>query len=672
VLSRIRICIPVFNNPATIERAVLDCLSACELPCVVVDDGSAPPVSLTAPAARAALDSGRLVVIRHPQNRGKGAALRTAFDDSLRLGYTHVLTLDGDGQHVAHEIPKLIRAVDNDPFALIIGERVFDAPHVPSVSKFGRKFSNFWVKYETGKPIRDSQCGMRVYPLFYVQHLRFWTSGYEFEIESLIRLMWRGVAVVEVPVQVIYPPAGERVSHFRKFKDNVRISLLNTLLVASRLTRLRPSATEAGLALGIGAFIGCTPLYGLHTILGAAVAVVFRLNAPLLILGTQVSIPPFVPFIVAASAAIGSRLLGIETRLWAWVGGSLVVGTLLGLALGLLGYVVVYLTRRPRKVVAWNGRMRGGVGNHFLKWVSVRFGLKPAYFLLYFIAPYFYLFAPKGRRGLHQYYRRITPEAGPLRRRFLVVAHMRRFGQLLLDRIAQSATEQALFQFRSTGFEYIQKCIDGKEGLILLSAHAGAWDLASSYVYQHQVQEPLNLVQYDPKQKSIHALLDKNEPSTPNILFSNRAPIPLLTLHRMLSEGKVTALLGDRPMAKHFELVPFFGQLAPFDTTAFKVAAATNKPLIFTFGFKGNGKLYDFFAAPPRRYAYESGIDRGVLTYQWASEFAVHLEGFLRRFPDQWANFFPFWSTRPMFPDAPRTADQSNAAATKPLAITTP
>ncbi|HTM43920.1 MAG TPA: DUF2062 domain-containing protein, partial [Polyangiaceae bacterium] len=467
MILRIRLCIPCYDNPATIVQVVSDALQQTSFAVLVVDDGSQEPVqALLAQdfSAAAALESGRLKVLRFPENRGKGVAIRAAIKDSVALGFTHLLTLDGDGQHLVSDASKLVALAEQFPWDLIIGQRRMEAASVPESSRFGRKFSNFWVKYQTGSKIHDSQSGFRLYPLFHVQCMAFLTRRYEFEIEVLIRLLWKGVTVREVEIDVVYPPGDERVSHFRKFIDNVRISLLNTALVVVSLLRSHRAPREVGFALGLGVMIGCTPLYGLHTLLAAALAFAFRLNAGYLILGSNISIPPLAPFLIGGSLAIGSYLLtgdaaaalalpkmvlagrsdlhallllaGASVKAWAL--GSLVLGTALGLVFGCSAFALTWRLQRGR-AVNWTGRTRGGVwGNAILAWVLRTLGLRAGYACLAFLIPYYYVFAPRARRALHEYWATVRPEATGLRRVALILRHLRRFGQVLMDRVFAS------------------------------------------------------------------------------------------------------------------------------------------------------------------------------------------------------------------------------------------
>jgi glycosyltransferase involved in cell wall biosynthesis len=228
------ICVPTYNNAQTVATVAEQCLEATDFPVLVVDDGSTVPVRTLVP------ENPRVRVLRFGENRGKGIALRTAIDACLNDGFTHMIAIDADGQHLPKELPKLVERSVKNPEDLIIGARELSGVDVPEISKFGRKFSNFWVKVQTGAVVKDSQSGLRIYPLAAVEHLKFITGRFDFEIEVLVRLLWRGVNVADVAVEVYYPPAEQRVSHFDKRWDNVRISLLNTYLVVLAIVGLHP------------------------------------------------------------------------------------------------------------------------------------------------------------------------------------------------------------------------------------------------------------------------------------------------------------------------------------------------------------------------------------------------------------------------------------------------
>jgi predicted LPLAT superfamily acyltransferase/uncharacterized protein (DUF2062 family) len=648
VLIRLCVLIPTYNNPKTVAHVVSECLTTTPFPVLVIDDGSSVPVkSLVGPHER-------LVILRLPVNQGKGVALQKGIEVCVERGFTHMLSIDGDGQHLPSEIPKLVELCRNHPWDLIIGNRCLKSETVPGASKFGRKFSNFWVGYQTSRSVADSQSGFRVYPLFHVQGMRFFTRRFDFEIEVMIRLLWKGVEVREVEVDCHYPERSERVSHFHKFWDNARISLLNTILVAVSLLKSHQSAREIGLAVGIGVLVGCTPLMGFHTLIVAALAFAFRLNAAYMWLGTQISIPPLAPFLAIASIQIGSLMFaggiseGVLAFSWHWFVGSLVVGSVLGIALGAAAIFSARTLTRGRLKKAWTGETRGGViGNWILINITRKLGLGIAYFCLNFVIPYFYLFAPTARRASNEYWRIIRPEAGFLRRQLLVLRHLNTFARILMDRVYQGASSAPRFEIRRNGIENILEPVRSGRGLILLGAHVGAWDLSAALLQQDGLGGDFHLIRYQSSGITFEKVRGAANPGHLKDLVINQEQQPVLSIRRILGEGKPVGLMGDRPLANHFELVKFLGRLAPIDCTPFRIAAACEANLLFTFGFKGEGKCYEFHATKSRRYQYSPDEDRTIQCGQWAQEYANVLEGFLRKYPDQWSNFFPFWSSEP-------------------------
>ena len=141
-----------------------------------------------------------------------------------------VVTIDADGQHDPFEIRKFIPKIRSEPFSIIVGRRDFQTTNVPGLTKFGRHFSNFWLRIQTGQSVSDTQSGFRAYPLVVLENLRLREKRFAFEIEVLVKAAWAGVKLQEVDIKVFYPPADKRISHFRVFRDNWQISLLNTKL----------------------------------------------------------------------------------------------------------------------------------------------------------------------------------------------------------------------------------------------------------------------------------------------------------------------------------------------------------------------------------------------------------------------------------------------------------
>lgn len=206
---------------------------------VVVDgstDGSTPILQ-----DMAARDAGLRVLVL-PRNSGKGAAVLHGIDAAAAQGFTHVLTMDADGQHPAELIPDFMAASAGQPQAMVLGVPVFDAS-APRLRVQGRKLSNGWANLETlWAGIGDSLFGFRVYPiepLRRVMHGQRWMRRFDFDPEVVVRLCWRGVPPVNLPARVRYFNVDEGgVSHFHYGRDNALLSWMHARLLFGFALRL--------------------------------------------------------------------------------------------------------------------------------------------------------------------------------------------------------------------------------------------------------------------------------------------------------------------------------------------------------------------------------------------------------------------------------------------------
>jgi glycosyltransferase involved in cell wall biosynthesis len=321
---KVCVLVPTYQNARTL-LPLLNELSGYTDHVVVINDGS------TDDTASILQSFPNLVSESYLPNRGKGYALRKGFALARGEGYRYAISIDSDGQHYPHDLPVFLEKLNEVGDAIVVGQRNMTQPGVPAKSSFGNRFSNFWFAVETGIVLADTQSGYRLYPLEKLTPIRFLTRKYEFEIEVMVRAAWRGVKVVGVPVSVYYPPPGQRVSHFRPWRDFTRISILNTFLTLGaifyfwplRLLRkvmpdkwirklgdflYAPDETDATKisSVAFGLFMGIVPLWGLQLVTAILLAVLLRLNKPLVILAANISIPPMIPFILFASFKIGA------------------------------------------------------------------------------------------------------------------------------------------------------------------------------------------------------------------------------------------------------------------------------------------------------------------------------------------------------------------------------
>jgi len=387
--EHIAIVIPVYNQPDCLRDVVCRCLKIHPR-VLIVDDGSEQAVETL-------LRDLPVEMIRHETNRGKGQAIRTAARHLRERGATHMITLDADGQHYPQDLPRFLEAIDEHPDALIVGVRDFANAAVPRASRFGREFGNFWVWAQTGTRVRDIQSGFRAYPLLVLERLPCRAQAYAFEVEIVVRALWGGAKVHEVPVRVHYPKPEQRVSHFNKFRDNLRLALLNTHLTVRALVPWphhqvsvsdaeasvtvwhplrsicmllteRATPRELGFAVALGVFLGAVPLIACHTLVILIAAALLRLNRVAAVAASQLCMPPVVPALcieagyfmrhgrfltlkgaehLSGASFLELGYMGLE-RLWEWLMGSLVVGAALALVLGLMTYATARAVERAR------------------------------------------------------------------------------------------------------------------------------------------------------------------------------------------------------------------------------------------------------------------------------------------------------------------------------------
>jgi glycosyltransferase involved in cell wall biosynthesis len=373
------VIVPTYNNHKTLKR-VLDSVLEFTQNVIIVNDGS------TDGTGEILKEYAYLTQIHHTKNLGKGMALRNGFKKAIELSFEYAITIDSDGQHFPSDIPNFIAEIQQQPNSLLIGSRNMAQENVPKKSSFGNKFSNFWFKFETGIKLSDTQSGFRLYPLKLIPKL-FYTNKFEFEIEVIVRSAWKGVVVKNIPIQILYDPA-ERVSHFRPFKDFTRISILNTVLVINAILYIKPrdffrkakkkgfkkffledilesndSNFKKAAAIALGIFIGMSPFWGLQTVLLLFFATILRLNKVIAYLSSNVSFPPFIPFIIYGSLKMGSYFVSNESTLvldssltlddiqknaTQYIVGSLILASVSAITVGLLSYLLLTAFSKKR------------------------------------------------------------------------------------------------------------------------------------------------------------------------------------------------------------------------------------------------------------------------------------------------------------------------------------
>ena len=233
------VLIPSYNPGKKVFETVRAARSQWAPVWVVVDgstDGTAAELQ-----KMSASDPDLRVIVR-ARNGGKGTAVLDGLTEATALGFTHVLTMDSDGQHPADRIQAFMAESAAHPTAMVLGEPLFDVS-APSIRIKGRKISNWWANLETlWWGIHDSLFGFRVYPvapLLRLMRRSMWMRRFDFDVEAVVRLSWVGVPVRNLPAQVRYFTAAEGgVSHFNYWRDNVLLSSMHARLFGGFLIRL--------------------------------------------------------------------------------------------------------------------------------------------------------------------------------------------------------------------------------------------------------------------------------------------------------------------------------------------------------------------------------------------------------------------------------------------------
>lgn len=218
------VLIPCLDEERAIG-ALIESVLALGVPVIVVDDGSEDRT----PEIVAALP---VTLIRHSTRSGKGEALRDGFREALRQGFDAVVTMDGDGQHVAADVPRLHAAAMRYPDHIITGARLINRDSQPNYRRWANNFADWGISWACGQRIVDTQSGQRWYPRAALELVDIDTEGFVFESEILIESAWqRGVRVASIAIESRYEhthhdgPRQFRMSHFKPVPDFLRITL---------------------------------------------------------------------------------------------------------------------------------------------------------------------------------------------------------------------------------------------------------------------------------------------------------------------------------------------------------------------------------------------------------------------------------------------------------------
>ena len=221
--ERIAVVVPALNEALRIRDVVQGALRHCPN-VIVVDDGSDDGTA-------DAIADLPMTLLRHPSRMGKGAGLRTGFAEALRRGFEAVITMDGDGQHSADDIPRMLDAGNRRPGWIVIGARLRKRANQPLYRRLANEFGDWGIAWGTGYQVADRQSGQRLYPADVCALACAGIPGEDFVFEAQVVMSAAqelGTRCVSVPIEARYNTVHAapdfRPSHFRPLRDLWRIT----------------------------------------------------------------------------------------------------------------------------------------------------------------------------------------------------------------------------------------------------------------------------------------------------------------------------------------------------------------------------------------------------------------------------------------------------------------
>ena len=291
----------------------------------------------------------------------------------------------------------------------------------------------------------------------------------------------------------------------------------------------------------------------------------------------------------------------------------------------------------------WKGKTKGTPLGYKIFIFSLKyFGLSFAYFLLLFVAFYFFLFARRSNRSLRYYFRNIH-SFGPCKTFRYRYKNFYLFGQTLLDKTAMMAGINKSFSFDFDGEEYLRE-MAGNTGGILISAHLGNFEMAGNML--DRVSSGINIVMYDAEHEKIKDLLQKNYSKKPvNIIPLKEDMSHLFLINKAVNEKELICMHGDRFLEGARSIcLPFMGKEALFPAGPFHMILSYGIPVSFVFAMKDSRFHYHFYASPPKVYTFtRNRNNRTEEIREIVTDYITELEKMLKKYPVQWYNYYPFW-----------------------------
>jgi predicted LPLAT superfamily acyltransferase len=292
----------------------------------------------------------------------------------------------------------------------------------------------------------------------------------------------------------------------------------------------------------------------------------------------------------------------------------------------------------------WEGKSKGNATGYkiFIALINF-FGLGAAYFVLYFVALYFFLFSLKSKRHIQWYFKNIH-HFGYWKTQIYTFKNFYAIGVSILDKVALLSGNNPKFSFDFDGEEYFHQLAKEGSGGIIVGAHIGNWEIAGQLMRRIDIR--VNIVMKLNEDEAIKEVIEKSAHlKQMNIINIADDFSYLIEIKKALDNNEFVILHGDRFVDdSNIAALDFMGHKANFPMGPFLLALKFRKPITFAFAMKESRKHYHFFATKPIYNPKRTDPkDLNDKTIELMNKYIAALEPMIEKYPEQWFNYYKFW-----------------------------
>ena len=288
----------------------------------------------------------------------------------------------------------------------------------------------------------------------------------------------------------------------------------------------------------------------------------------------------------------------------------------------------------------WQGKSKGNkAGYQIFVWVLRNFGVLPAYFLLRFVALYYFLFSYKSSRQIYLLYR-YKLGFSATKSLFKIYTNYYLLGQSIIDKVVVMSGIKNNFTYDFDGEENLREIASLQRGGMLLSAHIGNWDIAGHLL--KRLETRIHIIMFDGEQEKIKEYLDNiTGKKSINIIFIKNDLSHIYEISDAFSNNELVCMHADRFLEGSKTMTnDFLGEKARFPMGPFILASKFKVPVSYVFAVKESNLHYHFFASKIKNY---DNVEKPVVMEKMLNEFAIEMEEKIKKYPEQWFNYYNFW-----------------------------